>query len=159
MSQAGVIDGLQFARKAEVRQGRLDLPDLPRLAEMRCSTEGLYYRVSGAMNARGKPCLRVGISGLLQLVCQRCVGPLPHHVAVEVELVLSEDLREIEEADDDMDRVLATRRMDLGQLVEDEVILSLPMVPRHENCVRVAVAGREARESPFGVLANWRRGG
>ncbi len=158
MPQAGVIDGLQFARKAEVRQGRLGLSDLPRLAEMRCSTEALEFQVSGEMNARGKPCLRVAISGLLQLVCQRCFGPLPHHVAVDVELVLSEDHREIEEADDDMDRVLATRQMDLGRLVEDEVILALPMVPRHENCASAAVAGREARESPFGVLANWKRG-
>jgi uncharacterized metal-binding protein YceD (DUF177 family) len=26
--------------------------------------------------------------------------------------------------------------MDVGSLVEDEVILALPMVPRHEQCVR-----------------------
>lgn len=158
MPQAGLIDGLQFARKAEVRQGWLNLANLPRLAEMPCSTEGLAYQVSGAVNAEGKPCLRVGISGLLQLVCQRCLGPLPHQVVVSVELVLSENLREIEEADDDVNRVLATREMDVAPLIEDEVILSLPIVPRHENCAWAAVAEPEVRESAFGVLANWKRG-
>jgi len=158
MSQAGLIDGLQFARKAEVRQGRLNLAKLPRLAEMHCSTRGLAYRVGGAVNAEGKPCLRLEISGLLQFVCQRCLEPMPHKVAVSVELVLSENSREIEEADDEVDRVLATAEMDVAQLIEDEVILSLPIVPRHENCAGVAVAEREVRESPFGVLGNWKRG-
>jgi uncharacterized protein len=70
----------------------------------------------------------------VQLVCQRCLGPLPVPIAVDVELQLAESLREISEADDSIDRVLASRNMDIGQLVEDEVILVLPMVPRHEAC-------------------------
>jgi uncharacterized protein len=43
------------------------------------------------------------------------------------------------EAEDEIDRVLVSRRMDVGQLVEDEVILVLPMVPRHETCAHRTV--------------------
>jgi uncharacterized protein len=67
-------------------------------------------------------------------VCQRCLGPLQVPVEIDAELQLAESLREISEADDEVDRVLASRHMDVGQLVEDEVILALPMVPRHEEC-------------------------
>jgi len=70
----------------------------------------------------------------MQLVCQRCLDPLPVPIAIDAELQLSESLREISDADDEIDRVLASRHMDVGQLVEDEVILALPMVPRHETC-------------------------
>ena len=59
---------------------------------------------------------------------------LPVPVAVDAELQLAGSLSEIAEADDDIDRVLASRRMDIAQLVEDEVILALPMVPRHAAC-------------------------
>ena len=72
----------------------------------------------------------------MQLICQRCLDPLPVPIVVDAELQLAESLSEISEADDDIDRVLASRRMDVAQLVEDEVILALPMVPRHAECGR-----------------------
>jgi uncharacterized protein len=72
----------------------------------------------------------------MQVLCQRCLDPLPVPIAIDAELQLAENLREITEADDEIDRVLASRHMDVEQLVEDEVILALPMVPRHEtSCV------------------------
>jgi len=71
---------------------------------------------------------------------------------VNVELELAESLREIAEADDDIDRALASKAMDVGQIVEDEVILALPTAPRHDSC-RMAGATARAGESPFGKLA------
>lgn len=134
MSQAGVIDGLHFARAALQKRGSLGMEQLLRLAQMRCSTQGLEYHLSGGTANNGKPCLRISVRGYTQLVCQRCLGPLQVPVEIDAELQLAENLREISEADDEVDRVLASRHMDVGQLVEDEVILALPMVPRHEEC-------------------------
>ena len=78
-------------------------------------------------------------------------------LAIDVELQVTESLREIEAADDDVDRVLASRAMDVRGLIEDEVILALPMVPRHERCVAVG-AGVTAKISPFSALAALKRG-
>ena len=152
MSQAGVIDGLQFARGAMQQRGFLGMEQLPRLAQMQCSTSGLEYLLQGGPSGFGKPCLRISVTGKVQLVCQRCLGPLPVPIAVDVELQLADSLREIAEADDDIDRVLASKAMDIGQLIEDEVILALPTVPRHDICVTASVA-TQASESPFGRLA------
>ncbi|TMG77497.1 MAG: DUF177 domain-containing protein [Betaproteobacteria bacterium] len=124
MSQAGVIDGLQFARAVLEQRGFLGVEQLPRLAQMQCSTGSLEYNLRGGRSSNGKPCLRISIRGSTELICQRCLGPLLVPIAVNVELQLAESLREISEADDD--RVLSSRHM--------EVILALPMVPRHEAC-------------------------
>ena len=136
MSQAGVIDSLQFARTALEQRGSLGVEQLPRLAQMQCSTGSLEYCLRGGRTGNGKPCLRISVRGCVQLPCQRCLDPLPVSVAVDAELQLAESLSEISEADDDIDRVLASRRMDIAQLVEDEVILALPMAPRHAACGR-----------------------
>jgi uncharacterized protein len=134
MSQAEVIDSLHFARASLERRGVLGLEQLPRLAKMQCSTEGLEYHLRGGRASNGKRCLRFSVRGSMQVLCQCCLDPLPVPIAIDAELQLAENLREILEAGDEIDRVLASRHMDVGQLVEDEVILALPMVPRHETC-------------------------
>jgi uncharacterized protein len=134
MSQAGVIDSLQFANAAAEKRGVLGMQELSRLAQMQGLTEGLEYQLRGG-TAGGRPCLRISVRGLVQLPCQCCLDPLPVSIAVDAELQLAGSLSEISEADDDIDRVLGSRRMDIAQLVEDEVILALPMVPRHAACV------------------------
>lgn len=156
MSQAGLIDGLQFARAGLELRGSLTLDKLPRLAQMQGSTEGLEYCLRGSTASNGKACLRISVKGDVQLICQRCLGSLQVPLEVEVELQLAGDAREIAQAEDDIDRVLASTEMDVAQLVEDEVILALPMVPRHESCV-AAGAESQSRESRFGALAALRR--
>jgi len=157
MSQPGVIDGLQFARGALEQRGFLGKEHLPRLAQMQCSTDGLEYSLRGGLTDSGKPFLRISVSGAMRLVCQRCLGTFVFPLALDVELQITESLSEIEAADDDVDRVLASRSTDVGRLIEDEVILALPMVPRHERCV-AGSAEAPAKISPFRVLAALKRG-
>jgi uncharacterized protein len=134
MSQAEVIDGLQFARAALERRGVVGMERLARLAQLQCSTEGLEYRLRGGRAGDGKPCLWLSVRGSVKLVCQRCLDPIKVPIVVDAELQLAEDARAISEADDEIDRVLASRNMDVAWLVEDEVILELPMAARHEEC-------------------------
>lgn len=157
MSQPGVIDGLQFARGAQEVRGALGMEHLPRLAEMQGATEGLAFGLRGGMRDDGKPCLWISVSGELRLVCQRCLGQLVFPLSVDVELALTEDPREIEQTEDEVDRVLASRAMNVAQLVEDEVLLALPMVPRHERCSVEIPAERDLNASPFSVLTELKR--
>jgi uncharacterized protein len=138
MPQAEVIDGLQFAQAALERRGKVGMERLPRLAQLQGSTEGLEYRLCGGRAGNGRPCLRLSVRGSMELTCQRCLGPIQVPIAIDAELQLAESEREISEADDEIDRVLASRHMDIASLVEDEVILALPMAPRHEQCAHRA---------------------
>jgi uncharacterized protein len=62
------------------------------------------------------------------------------------------------------DEIVASAAQDVAALIEDEVLLALPLAPRHEHCqiasgvaggVGGKTGGRDTvgRESPFGVLA------
>lgn len=158
MSQAGQIDGLQFARDRGQRSGHLKLDSLPRLADMGCKAARADYVIEGGHNAEQRPCLYIDIDGVLELICQRCLGPVEHIVEVRSELELATDPQLIESADDDIDRVLATRSMDPIALVEDELILALPMVPMHEGCGN-ADAAEIKKQSPFAALAALKKTG
>src|SRR3990170_255123 len=157
MSQPGLIDGLQFARGAETLKGTLDPSRLPRLAEMRCAITGLSYELRGRTDAEGRGWLQVLANGNLTLECQRCLGPLTFPLALRSELLLAESERDIETADDDIDRVLAAKAMDVCQLIEDEVLLALPMAPRHEQCGGKSDGAEAGRPSPFAGLAKLKR--
>ena len=157
MSQPGLIDGLQFARGAETLTGTLDLSRLPRLAVMRCETSGLSYELRGRTDAEGRCWLQVRAKGTLSLECQRCLGPVAFPLALRSELLLARSEREIETAGDDIDRVLAGTAMDVWQLVEDEVLLALPMAPRHEQCDGMRDGAETGGTSPFAQLAKLKR--
>lgn len=134
MSRAGTIDGLQLARGRGSVAGAIGIADLPRLAAMGCDAATLAYNVRGGENGDGHPGLTIEISGEVRLVCQRCLGPLALPLAARSELRLAASAAEIDAAEDDVERVVATKAMDVAALVEDEVILALPMVPAHERC-------------------------
>lgn len=153
MSQGGVINGLEFARAGATRSGVLRLAQLPRLAEVGCRSAELRYAVRGGTSGQGKPVVLVEAEGTLELECQRCLEPLRMPFEVSSELELAESQEAIDTADDDVDRVLATRSMSVVDLVEDEVILALPMVPMHVRCAPAARGAGAQRPSPFVGLA------
>ncbi len=153
MSLAEVIDGLQFACEGGELSGTLDLGRLPRLVESGCSTDGIAYRLRGGVNRAGSPSLSVKASGHLDLVCQRCLGPLGFDLDVDVELEMCADPQKVADAEDEVDRILAEGEMDVAQLVEDEVILALPLAPRHEKCAAADQGAQVQKISPFSALA------
>jgi len=149
-----LIDGLQFARSESELSGKVDGSKLPRLSDMQCSTAEIRFNVRGGTLNSGKLGLTMLLSGQLQLTCQRCLQPLEHELEVKNELELSESLETVEATDDDVDRVLASPAMDVAALVEDEAILALPMIPRHEQCEAASSVGIEAKKSSlFDALA------
>ncbi len=125
---------------------------------MGCRAARADYVIEGGQNAEQRPCLYIDVDGVLELVCQRCLGSVEHVVEVRSELELATDPQFIESADDDIDRVLATRSMDPVGLVEDELILVLPMVPMHESCGS-AHATETKKPSPFAALAALKKTG
>jgi uncharacterized protein len=159
MSRAGTIDGPQFARDRGTVSGTLGIEALRRLAESGCEAATIRYTVRGGANAEGHPCLAIEASGALRLVCQRCLGALVYPVELSVELELAMSEREIAAAEDEVDRVLATRAMDVAALVEDEILLVLPMAPVHERCAPETGQRDSGRASPFDALAGLRKGG
>lgn len=165
MSQADmVIDGLEFARRHDRLSGRLPLEALPRLGEELFDPSGsLGYEVRGESAGEGD-FLLLELDGVLRLTCQRCLGPL------EFALHLSSRLRLVPPGcpwpaddqtggleDEACDAIEAADGLDLADLMEEEILLALPISPRHERCELPAAGQGQRQDSPFAPLARLKR--
>jgi len=158
MSIHPVIDGFEFAELGRTFTGSLRAADFPRLRDMLAAESGsLEWSVSGVRDAKGRPGLRLRIQGTLRLSCQRCLGIVEFPVQLDSTLVLARSIEGVDPAAIDADSpdiVLAGGEMQVLELLEDELLLSIPYAPRHDACG--AENGRGAadagRASPFARL-------
>jgi len=157
MPQQIVIDSLEFAREGRVLSGELPLVAMPRVVPSLLSSEGLLsYRLTGELGARGEPLLRLELSGSLSVQCQRCLERLdsPLDVGALYELRSGGELTQDDLEDDSRDFLPLDRAMDVLALIEDEVILALPVAPRHGNCSPPVMRRDDGVVTPFSVLKN-----
>ncbi len=136
MSVRFVIDPLDFVRKAEAHHGRIPLAELERLHDFLYENHGeILYQISGILDQDNKPHLRIKVEGKMQLRCQRCLGGLSHRVDIDTFLLLAKTENELilADADDSADALLATAEMDVLDLIEEEIILSLSISSRHSE--------------------------
>ena len=163
MRQIGgiVFDSLALARDAGEISGVLAVKDLPRLCGLAAEDGGgrtgeLSCRLRGGRGEDGMLCLWLSVSGELRLTCQRCLQALLLPLQVESRLLLvpsGASWPDEELADDGADAIEALTEQSLASLVEEEVLLALPLAPRHESCALPAVGGADTRPaSPFAAL-------
>ena len=155
-----VIDSLEFARTGQFLSGSLPIGSLARLKDRLHDEQGeVRFELRGAQDARGRPVLILDIGGLLHLQCQRCLGMLEYPLRVSNTLLLT-GAGAAEPEEEEAESIEASGELDVGGLVEDEIILSLPYSPRHEEgtCRQAegAQAGRTGA-SAFEKLAALKR--
>jgi uncharacterized protein len=168
MSEQVTVDSLEFARSGKQLRGSFGIAELDRLHDRLSSTDGaVEYELTGYTDENGKPCLHCRVRGALNLICQRCLQPMEWMVDLDSNLVLATSESELAEAEDDPeapDRLLAQKDMKVQDLVEDEILLGLPLAPRHpEGQCRPSNASEALREggeaaNPFAELAQLKPG-
>ena len=175
------LDVSAFARAGATLEGTVPLLDLPRLL---ASTSAPSDTPPGeaAWRAQGhwrqplgdQPQLRLQLQAHARvwLTCQRCLQPAAHELAVARTLRFvptEEEAARLDEAEEEEDVLALPRMLNLHELVEDELILALPLVPRHAQCPEPlpwepeAPSAPEAAPSeeaahPFAALARLKRG-
>lgn len=107
--------------------------------------------------------LRLTASVTLPLTCQRCLGAVDVPVKIDrfFRFVESEAQAELEDDESSEDVLVLSQDFDLVGLIEDEVLMDLPVVPRHETCpVAIKLMASDAdfedapvKPNPFAVLA------
>lgn len=167
------IDTFELTRTAGEASGKYPVAAMERLGSMLADTEGLVgWRLRGwrLLRADGgaDDLMALTLSATVRMACVRCMQPVPVQLSVErtYRLVASEAEAERLDLDDALYDVLATsRRFDLAGLVEDEAIMALPPIPRHERCDLPAGArdaaqpvAEGARSGPFAALARLKSG-
>lgn len=168
MSQHGVpsrviADPFRFAAEHRTLEGVVPVADLLRLADSLASGENdLRWTLEGstADGVEGpEPRLRLRVDGALDLLCQRCLGGLPWVLSVDRVLHpvrAGQPIPEEELEDDQVDAIELEAELDVLALIEDEVLLAMPIAPRHEICTAPLPSGAASKESPFAALASLR---
>jgi len=126
-----------LARLGEPRAGELALAKLTRLAGLLSSPGGaVNASVSVQSRAGGSLELALECSAEVELICQRCLEPMTCMVAGAVRYEVFEE-GQSERRDEDQTGlehlVLDGGRVNLAHLIEEELIVSLPLAPRHED--------------------------
>lgn len=154
-----IIDSLDFSRQGRYMEGRVAASDLPRLAESLTDAGSvLSWQLRGEKDEEGKLFLVLTVEGVLSLTCQRCLAGMAWSLDVSGRLLLvpeGEPWPEEELEDDSMDAIAAEREMSVLTLVEDEVLLALPAVPRHPEqamCQSPLAVDEDLPASPFALL-------
>lgn len=105
----------------------------------------------------------------LPLTCQRCLGPVDIELEVDrsFRFVATEEQAAAEDEEAEEDVLALQRDFNLAELIEDELLMELPVVPRHEVCpteVKLAVqdaefeAAQAEKPHPFAALAGLKGG-
>ncbi|MDP9043876.1 MAG: DUF177 domain-containing protein [Pseudomonadota bacterium] len=140
------LDVAAFAKAAGELAGRWPLVELDRLTDMTVAETASDAERRVTWEARGEArAMRAGAAQVwlhasaetrVRLQCQRCLQPFEVPLAVQRSFMFvhGEDAAAQLDADSEDDVLALTRALDLRELIEDELLLALPIVPRHDVC-------------------------
>ena len=166
------IDPIRLAQQGRSFVGRIPLSRLDRLVGMLVSDQGeIEVSLDFYKDARGRHCLNGGLRGELKLECQRCLQAMSLPIDNRFELVLVESEAEADcLAEEDEIFIVESTPILLTDMIEDELMLSLPQVAMHEEAdCEVTLSTEEETQfeeveqqgdekpNPFAVLTELKR--
>lgn len=147
------LDIFEFSRSARQAAGTISVSALPRMlnevpAEASDRESAFTWQAQGSTQPElredgseaSQSYLRLAVHGAAWLQCQRCLAPYEQAFDVDAAYRLVKTEEEAEESpldDDETDVIIGSRQFDLVDLIEEELLLSLPLVPKHERCPKV----------------------
>jgi uncharacterized protein len=170
------LDVEAFAKADGSLDGAWPLKDLNRLAESTLAPvadaleEPVQWSVRGERRepraAAPQSVLHVEASTKVWLECQRCLQPVLESLRSSRSFLFVEGEEAAAELDaaSEEDVLALSRAFNAQELLEEELLLSLPLVPKHDVCPQPLAAPEddlptEEAPHPFAALAALKRGG
>lgn len=145
-----------FAEKHRRISGDLPIRGLDRLADCLLSIEGnVAIELDFAREGRW-PIITGHVNADLVLQCQCCLHSLTWPVRAEVRLGAVDSLDQAARLPDSLEPLLTEGdgEVVIADIVQDELLLAIPDIPRHEQCELPTTSETNKRAThPFGVLA------
>lgn len=153
------IDNIAFAKKNERLTGSLTLANCPRLSELSQANSSdnptevvIDYLLEGKTDSVGQHLLYLSLTTNLTTTCQRCLGPMPLKMKLDFNyLIMDIDDTDVEDSDD-IDLQEPSQTMDLIALIEDEIIMAMPIAPIHDEDCGAIVTQSGEKPNPFAAL-------
>lgn len=157
--------------------GFLSIADLPRLnkeASVVLKGDGFHWVIQthfeDSPGSEPLQTLDLGLKGRIYLICQRC----SQDCAIDLDekrhfllLATEQDADNYPVEDEDKETLVASQHFNLLEMIEDEVLLSLPLIPKHPEgfCEPHASSFEgdaegglsEKLENPFNILKNMKK--
>jgi uncharacterized protein len=142
----GAASKLRDVRKLADARATLDLdipvaqlPGLP--VELICGSGQVHAHLQFGRE-QGFMVAQVGLRAQLELICQRCMGPMPVPIETNSPVLLIESEAEAEAAPVEWETYLAAEgRLSFEALAAEELLLALPVVPLHADSSACEAAG------------------
>ena len=171
------IEPLALAARGRVLEGRLPVSSLTRLLPLlvlddpeSATQYEAEYVLDFGVDEGGTPRVLGSVKATLPLRCQRCMEKMDFSVSTQTQLGMVSSRSAAEQLPERYDPLLVTgdedNEISVASIVEDELILALPLVAMHSNeeCPQGKAflsnsetgqqdAPSPQRENPFAVLA------
>jgi uncharacterized protein len=154
-----LINTHEFIRQSLEVHGKIRASEIPAIQDSLFASQDtgeVEYSLSGDAERSGKPAIRLHLTGNIKLCCQRCLGGMTYPLASSTwfEVVADESVIPELDEDDEVDYLIASTQFDVEALVEEEIVLSLPLAPKHEEgaCIGAADSITLQKQNPFKVL-------
>jgi uncharacterized protein len=157
-------DGQPWIESALVK----DLPRLAAEAHGLNPDEAVQWQALGQLRPKAgaddEVWLHLSAQAVLPLTCQRCLTPVATGLTVDqwYRFVATEEVAMAEDDEAEEDLLVMEPQFDLLALLEDELLMAVPLVPMHETCPEtpkfsvsdpaVEAAEAEPKPNPFAVL-------
>jgi uncharacterized protein len=127
---------------------RYPIAHFARLADTVSDSRGeAVARFDFARAGEGVPACEMDLEAVVTLTCQRCLEPYKQSLRSEAKLAFVTGDEEAGQVPEGYEAVPAPNaRVDLLELVEDELLLSLPVVALHGEGTQCAGAARQAED-------------
>ena len=151
---------LKLAKKNFSVIDELNIEDLPRINEIASNnSDKIKVNYSFYLENNTTPCLDGEFSLIIYLTCQRCLEELPVSLNLNFSLAFVKNKSQAEELSKHLEIYLFEgEELSLMDLISDEILLSIPMVPKHNlDCLSSFKEHNnyeQVKESPFAILKN-----
>lgn len=167
-----VINNAEFAQQLKQISGECQLSEMTRLIEILASINlqavqknllsdsiaatTVKYTLKGLpakhYDDMALPMLMLELSAEMPMICQRCLEVMKQSFALSYRYAICTDAPEALQDDDDVDWLEDDMQMDLQVLIEDELMMAMPIAPVHEYaCSELKMQSGEV-VNPFAVL-------
>jgi DUF177 domain-containing protein len=164
------VDPIRLAARGEHLQGTIPLKQMKRLVSaLSCGNGEVYIDVEFSVDINHVVVLNGKIETETKLICQRCMKEMELPIALDFQLAFVRSEAEMERLPEGYEATLIENSiMMLSDIIEDEILLALPPIPKHEDegCSSDSVAESWSsqqnepdtesaeRENPFDILAS-----
>lgn len=150
------LDAVGLARSGTQVEREFPVTLFARLLDRLAEPSGQVKATAVFRQAGEWPAMRLAVTAVVVMTCQRCLGPVRRTLTSEAELVFADEgTPGLPEGSETVSG--DPHRLDFAALVEDELLLALPIIPQHDAGEACALPAGEGDDPDTADTAEMRR--